>query len=297
MKKLFLVSSIALLSLNLAGCGQQKQHEATSNKSSVKSEKVSSKKETNSFKDNELKTKDLKLKINNEKLIQNNGTSALKLDFKIDNYTNKEIDSLMNNKLISASQEINGKEEKLEIIDNSIDSQQTTENLNNKVDKKSSTNSVMYFKVKDPNTNVKLTAYDMNGKKIGSQEVDIAKIKHVNLTVSSSQTAQSTVTQPAQNQKSIAQSNSQPEQQGNYAPNNQQNTQVQNQATQQYTEQGHYPMWKEGDVYCAQLPNGVIMRQTFEGGEDPGTYMGDPQVQYETNQLQSQWLREHGQLN
>lgn len=76
--------------------------------------------------------------------------------------------------------------------------------------------------------------------------------------------------------------------------NNQQPVNTQQSNQQQYTEQGHYPMWKEGNVYCAQLPNGKVMKQTFADGSDPGTYQGDPQVQYETAQLQDQWNKEHG---
>ncbi|OAQ06370.1 hypothetical protein A3O17_01020 [Ligilactobacillus aviarius] len=66
------------------------------------------------------------------------------------------------------------------------------------------------------------------------------------------------------------------------------------QQNQQYTEQGHYPTWKEGNVYCAQLPDGTVMKQTFADGDDPGTYQGNPEVQRETAQMQNQWNKEHG---
>ena len=39
------------------------------------------------------------------------------------------------------------------------------------------------------------------------------------------------------------------------------------------------------------------MSQTFVGGDDPGCYQGDPQVQKETNELQTQWLKEYPQNN
>ena len=71
-------------------------------------------------------------------------------------------------------------------------------------------------------------------------------------------------------------------------------TQQPAQQNQQYTEQGHYPTWKEGNVYCAQLPDGTVMKQTFADGDDPGTYQGNPEVQRETAQMQNQWNKEHG---
>lgn len=90
-----------------------------------------------------------------------------------------------------------------------------------------------------------------------------------------------TVTQQNQQQTATQQS-TQSDQQNQ--PNNQ----------QQYTEQGHYPTWKEGNVYCAQLPDGTIMRQTFADSNDPGSYQGNLEVQHETAQMQDQWNKEHG---
>lgn len=69
------------------------------------------------------------------------------------------------------------------------------------------------------------------------------------------------------------------------------------QGTQQYTAQGHYPTWKVGNVYYAKLPDGTVMQQTFADGDDPGSYQGNPEVQRETDQLQDQWLKEHGLNN
>ena len=115
---------------------------------------------------------------------------------------------------------------------------------------------------------------------------------------SASSTAQSTpatnvnAQQQQQNQNVNAQHQTNAQQNQQAAQQPQQNVQQNNQ--QQYTEQGHYPTWKEGNVYCAQLPDGTVMKQTFADGDDPGTYQGNPEVQRETAQMQEQWNKEHG---
>ena len=115
---------------------------------------------------------------------------------------------------------------------------------------------------------------------------------------SASSTAQSTpatnvnAQQQQQNQNVNAQHQTNAQQNQQAAQQPQQNVQQNNQ--QQYTEQGHYPTWKEGNVYCAQLPDGTVMKQTFADGDDPGTYQGNPEVQHETAQMQEQWNKEHG---
>lgn len=82
--------------------------------------------------------------------------------------------------------------------------------------------------------------------------------------------------------------------------NNSNNAQKQanntNQENQQYTEQGHYPTWKKGNTYYAKLPNGKVMEQTTNDGSDPGQYMGDPQVQYETDLIQNGLANPDGTL-
>lgn len=96
----------------------------------------------------------------------------------------------------------------------------------------------------------------------------------------------------SQNTDIQQQSSTQQNNQQQAAQQPQQNAQQNNQ--QQYTEQGHYPTWKEGNVYCAQLPDGTVMKQTFADGDDPGSYQGNPEVQHETAQMQEQWNKQHG---
>ena len=92
------------------------------------------------------------------------------------------MDQLMNNKIITASQNINGKEQQLPIIDNAInDTTIQNKTKNDHVKSKSSAKSVLYFELKNNNTPVKLTAHYNNGKIIGSEVLKLNTLKIINI--------------------------------------------------------------------------------------------------------------------
>ena len=182
MKKIILLGSSLLLALTLAGCANSSSKTAHKDSSS-KIEKTVSHKQSEYFKNDAIKTKDLSLTINQKDVIKfNNDREDLRLLFTIKNDSNSAINNLMNNKIIKASQEINNKEVQLPVVDESMnDSTIEKTNKNDHVEAQSTTQSVMYFKVKDVNQPVILTAYDNHGKKIGTETIQLGRIKTINL--------------------------------------------------------------------------------------------------------------------
>lgn len=201
MKKLITLGAAGLVALTLAGCGNN-----ASNKSSKtdkpKTEIKSSQNQTDYFKNDTIKTKNLSLTINQKNLIKfNNDREYLRLLFTIKNDSNGAIDNLMNNKIIKASQKINDKDVQLPIVDESMnDSTVEKTNRNDHVEAQSTTQSVMYFKVKDVNQPVILTAYDNHGKKIGTETIQLGKIKTITLNNQNSSMQQQTNNSNSQQQ-------------------------------------------------------------------------------------------------
>lgn len=239
MKKLITLGAASLVALTLAGCGNNSSNK-NSKADKPKTERKSSQKQTDYFKNDTIKTKDLSLTINQKDLIQFNNHEALRLLFTIKNETNNSIDNLMDNKIVKASQNINGKDVELPIVDEAVnDSTVQKENKNDHVDAKSTVQSVMYFKIKDNNQPIILTAYNNLGQKIGTETIQLNKIKTINLNNQNSSTQQNSNSnsqqQTVQQNTNVQhqQTNTQQNQQAAQQP--QQNVQQNNQ--QQYTEQ------------------------------------------------------------
>ena len=186
MKKLISICGIALLGISLAGCGS-KSSDQSHNSKSIKSEKSITdsshlKTDGDYFKNDVIKMQHLTLTINQKSLVQFNNHEDLRILFTIDNGTNNSINNLMNNQIIKASQKNNNENIQLPIVNETMNDTTIQKiNKDNNVKSKSTAHSVMYFKLKNSKQPVTLTAYNNRGKKIGSETVDLATLKVINL--------------------------------------------------------------------------------------------------------------------
>lgn len=163
---------------------------------------------------------------------------------------------------------------------------------------------MLTFILNNHNDPVQLVAVTKHGQVIGKQLVKINQLSQITDNVPTPQphnnvTTNSTSNVVPNNKQATTPVANYQNKSTTVTTNSNVNKQPVNNSTnnQQYTPQGHYPMWKQGNVYYAKLPDGTVMSETFADGSDPGTYEGDPEVQRETDQMQDQWCKEHNLNN
>lgn len=179
MNRLLYLLGISALSLSLGGCAHQEHNEHHDDH--ARSEVVEhSKHHSDDFDNGTLYLKNASFKMTPQKVMMNDNQSGLQLNFAVHNCDNQQANDLMNDKLISAYQEINGKEEKLALIDNLFQSQQSDVDDDGHQNKKDSAQAMLTYQLKDPNAPVKVVAYNLDGHEIGSEMLDLAKLKQVN---------------------------------------------------------------------------------------------------------------------
>lgn len=279
MKKLITLGAAGLVALTLAGCGNN-----TSSKNSKadkpKTERKSSQKQTDYFKNDTIKTKDLSLTINQKDLIQFNDHQALRLLFTINNETNNSIDNLMDNKIVKASQKINGKDVELPIVDEVVnDNTVQKENKNDHVDAKSTVKSVMYFKIKDNNQPVILTAYNNLGQKIGTETIQLNKIKTINLNNQNSNAQQNS--NPNSQQQTVQQNVNAQQQQTYTKQNQQQSTNNNQQNAQPQTLQAFVAKYGVSPALYKMQHEGMSELQALESTPDNMKTSGEIQLQHQ----------------
>ena len=314
-QQITLLSITFLLTIGLAACSNTQQSANTSSiksNSSALTKNKQVKKVTSSFKDNIIKTKDMQIKLTSMQLVKpgntTNNKNLLRVTFEITNFSNKDLKPIMTNKFLNAYQIISNQDVKLNIGATLLRDQQITASQNNTIKKNNTAKGVITFNLQNIVDPVKLVALDDNNHQIGSETIQMGQLKQItdnNLIQQNQQPTSSTSSTPVV----VPNTNDAPVQMTNkqQITNNTKTTQASNNkllqtqpvsnsdTTQQYTEQGHYPMWKKGNVYYAQLPDGTVMSETFTDGKDPGTYEGDPEVQKETDEMQDAWLKAHPQ--
>lgn len=305
--QLAFITITLLLMTSLAACSNNTQSATSaSHTSSAKVTKKQARKATASFKDNIIKTQDMQIKLTNMQIVKpgstTNNKNLLRIEFEITNFSNKDMKPIMGDKFLNVYQVINNQAVKLNTGATLLRDQQITAEQNNTIKKNNTAKGVITFNLQNIVDPVKLVALDDNNHQIGSEMIQMGQLKQINDSNNLIQQNQSSVitnnsssvtavvpgTNDAATQMATKQASS-------YQPTNVNNTPAKTPSTtttQQYTDQGHYPMWKKGNIYYAQLPDGTIMSETFADGSDPGTYEGDPEVQHETDELQEQWLKE-----
>ena len=306
-QQITLLSITTLLTIGLAACHNTQQAANTSSiKSSALTKTKQVKKVTSSFKDNIIKTKDMQIKLTSMQLVKpgntTNNKNLLRVTFEITNFSNKDLKPIMTDKFLNAYQIISNQDVKLNIGATLLRDQQITANQNNTIKKNNTAKGVITFNLQNIVDPVKLVALDDNNHQIGSETIQMGQLKQItdnNLIQQNQQptpnTSSTPVVVPNTNDAPTPMAKTNNSQTPLTTHHNPVQAQPIQKITQQYTEQGHYPMWKKGSIYYAQLPDGTVMSETFAGGEDPGTYEGNPEVQKETDELQKEWLKAHPQ--